>query len=73
MTYNYYLFGNYFTLRYQPIARCDYPKSCGLLMQVFDRSAQAYQDLIGTSTATATLQIQEGLYNKTSREERFNS
>lgn len=41
------------------IARCDYPKSCSLLIQAFDRSAQSYQELLGSST-TPTLQIHEG-------------
>ena len=41
------------------IARCDYPKSSALLIQVFDRAAQAYQEKL-TSGTPAELALHEG-------------
>lgn len=41
------------------IARCDYGKSCNLLMQAFDQAAQRYQESLNNPTSVAS-QIQEG-------------
>ncbi|XP_070539906.1 exportin-7-like isoform X2 [Ptychodera flava] len=43
------------------IGRCEYEKTCALLIQLFDQSAQAYQKLVQTSpNNTAELAVQEG-------------
>lgn len=42
------------------IARCDYQKTCSMLVQVFDQTAALYQDLINSSnTMQVDLNIQE--------------
>lgn len=42
------------------IARCDYQKTCTMLVQVFDQTAALYQDLINSSnTMQVDLNIQE--------------
>ncbi|XP_077991950.1 exportin-7-like [Glandiceps talaboti] len=43
------------------IGRCEYEKTCALLIQMFDQSAQSYQKLVQTSPTNATeLAMQEG-------------
>ena len=43
------------------IARCEYDKTCALIMQLFDQSAQAYQDLLrNPNSSQLDLAIQEG-------------
>nr|XP_047127698.1 exportin-7 [Hydra vulgaris] len=42
------------------IARCDYQKSCGLLMQAFDQTAQVYQELLSGQSISSSFLIQEG-------------
>lgn len=43
------------------IGRCEYEKTCALLVQLFDQSAQAYQDLLSSpSTSQLDTAIQEG-------------
>ncbi|XP_065226842.1 exportin-7 isoform X3 [Planococcus citri] len=42
------------------IARCDYPKTCTMLVQVFDQTAALYQDLVNSSNRLQVdLNIQE--------------
>lgn len=42
------------------IARCNYQKTCTMLVQVFDQTAALYQDLISSSnTSQVDLNIQE--------------
>ena len=44
------------------IGRCEYEKTCSLLVQLFDESAQRYQELISNGQQGAPLQlaVQEG-------------
>lgn len=43
------------------IARCDYQKTCALLVQIFDQSASLYQELLNSPTALPMdITIQEG-------------
>ncbi|RWS31317.1 exportin-7-like protein [Leptotrombidium deliense] len=43
------------------IARCEYEKTCTLIVQLFDSSAQTYQELLGTQPLPAVeVAIQEG-------------
>jgi exportin-7 len=42
------------------IGRCEYQKTCTLLVQLFDQAARAYQELIGTPAQPINIQIQEG-------------
>ncbi|XP_038045966.1 exportin-7-like isoform X1 [Patiria miniata] len=42
------------------IGRCEYEKTCTLLFQLFDTSAQKYQELIRTNTTGFELATQEG-------------
>ncbi|KAM4748193.1 exportin-7 [Rhinophrynus dorsalis] len=43
------------------IGRCEYDKTCALLVQLFDQSAQTYQELLQSSTAPSVeLTVQEG-------------
>lgn len=45
------------------IGRCEYQKTCSLLVQLFDQSARTYQELL-TNPAPAQMDvlIQEGIY-----------
>lgn len=44
------------------IGRCEYEKICSLLVQLFDESAQSYQELINSGqTNNVNLAIQEGM------------
>ncbi len=44
------------------IGRCEYQKTCGLIVQLFDQAAQSYQDLLQRRSPTPVdLAIQEGL------------
>lgn len=46
------------------IARCDYQKTCTMLVQVFDQTAALYQDLISSSnTVQVDLNIQESKWS----------
>lgn len=41
--------------------RCEYGKTCSLLVQLFDQAAQSYQEMISNmSTSKIELTIQEG-------------
>jgi hypothetical protein len=43
------------------IGRCEYGKTCQLLVQLFDQAAQAYQEMINNiNTAKLEITIQEG-------------
>ncbi|PIK61768.1 putative exportin-7-like [Apostichopus japonicus] len=42
------------------IGRCEYEKTCALLIQLFDTAAQEYQKLAQTSTSAMDLAVQEG-------------
>lgn len=43
------------------IGRCEYEKTCSLLVQLFDQTAQHYQELISSVSAPQIdIQIQEG-------------
>jgi len=43
------------------IGRCEYQKTCGLIVQLFDQAAQTYQDLLQRQSPTPVdLAIQEG-------------
>uniref|UniRef100_A0A4W4F0U3 Importin N-terminal domain-containing protein n=1 Tax=Electrophorus electricus TaxID=8005 RepID=A0A4W4F0U3_ELEEL len=43
------------------IGRCEYEKTCALLVQLFDQSAQSYQELLqSTNSSTMDAAIQEG-------------
>ncbi|XP_064599682.1 exportin-7-like [Liolophura sinensis] len=42
------------------IGRCEYEKTCALLVQVFDESAQRYQELIAAASQPAEITVQEG-------------
>lgn len=43
------------------IGRCEYEKTCALLVQLFDQSAQSYQELLQSATAIPVdVAVQEG-------------
>lgn len=43
------------------IGRCEYEKTCALLVQLFDQSAQSYQELLQSATASPMdVAVQEG-------------
>ncbi|XP_036792992.1 exportin-7 isoform X12 [Oncorhynchus mykiss] len=43
------------------IGRCEYEKTCALLVQLFDQSAQTYQELLqSTNSSTIDITVQEG-------------
>uniref|UniRef100_A0A673HA63 Exportin-7-like n=1 Tax=Sinocyclocheilus rhinocerous TaxID=307959 RepID=A0A673HA63_9TELE len=43
------------------IGRCEYEKTCALLVQLFDQSAQSYQELLqSTNSSTMDIAVQEG-------------
>ncbi len=43
------------------IGRCEYEKTCALLVQLFDQSAQSYQELLqSTNSSTIDIAVQEG-------------
>lgn len=42
------------------IGRCEYEKTCALLVQLFDEAAQRYQELIASQGQGAEISIQEG-------------
>lgn len=44
------------------IGRCEYDKTCSLLVQLFDESAQRYQELVNSRTQGAELSVQEGMW-----------
>jgi len=45
------------------IARCEYGKTCQLLVQLFNNAAQNYQEMISNmGTSKIDISIQEGLY-----------
>lgn len=44
------------------IGRCEYEKTCSLLVQLFDQAAQRYQELLtSVSAPSIDVQIQEGM------------
>jgi len=43
------------------IGRCEYEKTCALLVQLFDQAAQSYQELLqATNASAADVTVQEG-------------
>jgi exportin-7 len=42
------------------IGRCEYEKTCALLVQLFDEAAQRYQDLARSGGQAMELAVQEG-------------
>lgn len=42
------------------IGRCEYDKTCALLVRLFDESAQRYQELISSGTQGAEISVQQG-------------
>lgn len=45
------------------IGRCEYEKTCALLVQLFDQAAQTYQELLqSTNSSAADITVQEGLF-----------
>lgn len=43
------------------IGRCEYEKTCALLVQLFDQSAQSYQELLQSASASPMdIAVQEG-------------
>lgn len=46
------------------IGRCEYQKTCTLLVQLFDQAARSYQELMSTPVATQQIEItiQEGRF-----------
>lgn len=42
------------------IGRCEYQKTCTLLVQLFDQAARAYQELLSTPSQQIEISIQEG-------------
>ncbi|KAL3864345.1 hypothetical protein ACJMK2_006036 [Sinanodonta woodiana] len=42
------------------IGRCEYEKTCALLVQLFDESAQGYQELVSSGAQVGEIAIQEG-------------
>ena len=43
------------------IGRCEYEKTCALLVQLFDQAAQTYQELLqSTNSSAADITVQEG-------------
>ncbi|XP_010770581.1 exportin-7-like, partial [Notothenia coriiceps] len=43
------------------IGRCEYEKTCALLVQLFDQAAQSYQELLqSTNSSSADITVQEG-------------
>lgn len=50
-------------LQLSTIGRCEYDKTCTLLVRLFDESAQQYQELVNGAVGPdqARLTVQEGL------------
>ena len=47
------------------IGRCEYEKTCALLVQLFDQSAKSYQELLqSTNSSSMDIAVQEGLSHK---------
>ena len=44
------------------IGRCEYEKTCSLLVQLFDESAQRYQELVTSGGQTLEIAVQEGTH-----------
>ncbi|CAH1784527.1 unnamed protein product, partial [Owenia fusiformis] len=42
------------------IGRCEYEKTCALVVQLFDEAAQRYQELVASSAASGVIGVQEG-------------
>ena len=48
-------------LQLSTFGRCEYEKTCQLLISLFDQAAQSYQELVrNTSASTTDMAIQEG-------------
>lgn len=44
------------------IGRCEYEKTCALLVQLFDQAAQTYQELLqSTNSSAVDVTVQEGM------------
>ncbi|XP_076259646.1 ran-binding protein 16 isoform X2 [Rhynchophorus ferrugineus] len=46
--------------QFSVIARCEYGKTCTLLVQLFDRAASSYQELLNSQPQPMELAVQEG-------------
>lgn len=47
------------------IGRCEYEKTCALLVQLFDQSAQSYQELLQSASASPMdIAVQEGEWTR---------
>lgn len=47
------------------IGRCEYEKTCALLVQLFDQAAQTYQELLqSTNSSSADITVQEGPFTR---------
>lgn len=54
------------------IGRCEYEKTCALLVQLFDQSAQSYQELLQSASASPMdIAVQEGKWAPTCRQHPF--
>ena len=42
------------------IGRCEYAKTCSLLVQLFDEAAQRYQEMISNGNHTLNMKVEEG-------------
>ena len=42
------------------IGRCEYAKTCSLLVQLFDEAAQRYQEMISNGNQTLNMKVEEG-------------
>lgn len=50
------------------IGRCEYEKTCALLVQLFDQAAQTYQELLqSTNSSAVDVTVQEGVCKRLSR------
>lgn len=43
------------------IGRCEYGKTCTLLVQLFDRAAATYQELLSAPSQSVEIAVQEGI------------
>lgn len=43
------------------IGRCEYGKTCTLLVQLFDRAAATYQELLSSPSQSVEIAVQEGI------------
>ena len=51
---------NHVFLQLSTIGRCEYEKTCALLVQLFDESARRYEEMVTTRNQSVELAIEEG-------------